>query len=116
MNETSPNIQLDIEGPAAPPRSNGELLFEAPWEARAFGVVIALYENGLFEWKEFQQGLIAEISRWEKNASPNAEYKYYERWLAALQELVKEKGLCAAPDIEARATELSNRPPGHDHA
>ncbi|MFD9651474.1 hypothetical protein [Streptomyces mirabilis] len=27
---------LDIEGPAAPPRSNGELVFAEPWESRAF--------------------------------------------------------------------------------
>ena len=31
---------LDAEGPAAPPRSNGELVFEAPWEARLFGVTM----------------------------------------------------------------------------
>ena len=30
---------LDPAGPAAPPRDNGELVFAAPWEGQAFGVV-----------------------------------------------------------------------------
>ena len=114
MNDPEKRVPLDIEGPAAPPRSNGELLFDEPWEARAFGMVIALYENGLFEWKEFQQQLIAEVRRWESVASPDAEYHYYDRWLAAFQVLIQEKGICTSPDIESRTTELINRPPGHD--
>ena len=32
--------------PAAPPRRNGELVFEVPWESRAFGVALALCEAG----------------------------------------------------------------------
>ncbi|MFF3919955.1 hypothetical protein ACFYZB_42375 [Streptomyces sp. NPDC001852] len=32
------NAPLDTEGPAAPPRSNGELLFAEPWESRACGM------------------------------------------------------------------------------
>ena len=31
-------------GAAAPPRSNGELVFEAPWESRSFGMAVALSE------------------------------------------------------------------------
>ena len=38
---------LDIEGPAAPPRSNGELVFAEPWESRAFGMAVTLYEAGV---------------------------------------------------------------------
>ena len=33
-------------GAAAPPRSNGELVFEAPWESRSFGMAVALSEPG----------------------------------------------------------------------
>jgi hypothetical protein len=36
---------LDIEGPVAPPRSNGELVFAEPWESRAFAAALALYEQ-----------------------------------------------------------------------
>src|SRR5262249_16430015 len=44
-------------GPAAPPRDNGELVFAAPWESRAFGLALALNEAGLIDWEEFRQAL-----------------------------------------------------------
>ena len=56
---------LPAEGPGAPPRANGELVFQAPWESRIFGVTLALYEAGRFEWSEFQSRLIAAIARHE---------------------------------------------------
>ena len=31
-------VEPDAHGPLAPPRRNGELVFEAPWETRAFGL------------------------------------------------------------------------------
>jgi hypothetical protein len=54
---------LDIEGPAGPPRSNGELVFAEPWESRAFGMAVSLYETGMFSWPQFQAALIARIAR-----------------------------------------------------
>ncbi len=53
---------LDIEGAAAPPRSNGELAFAAPWESRAFGMAVTLHEAGAFTWPQFQAALIARIA------------------------------------------------------
>ena len=38
----------------APPMANGELLFEAPWQARVFGMARALSEQGLYTWDEFR--------------------------------------------------------------
>ena len=37
-----PNDPLDTEGPAAPPRANGELVFTAPWQSRIFGTTMHL--------------------------------------------------------------------------
>jgi len=44
------------------PRKNGELVFEAPWEARAFGLAVALNEAGVYPWRDFSQGLAAETA------------------------------------------------------
>ena len=55
---------MDMEGPAAPPRSNGELVFAEPWESRAFGMAVTLSEAGVFTWPQFQAALIARIARW----------------------------------------------------
>ena len=50
--------ELERDGPAAPPRRNGELLFAAPWERRLFGVTMALHERGVFAWGDFSARLI----------------------------------------------------------
>ncbi|MDJ0849279.1 MAG: nitrile hydratase accessory protein [Myxococcota bacterium] len=111
--------ELPETGPAAPPRANGELVFREPWESRAFGIAVSLHERGLFAWDEFRQQLIEEIGAWER-AHPEAHtealgYRYYERWLAALERVLAEKGLCAGAQLEARVAEFAARPAGHDH-
>lgn len=83
--------QLAKDGPAAPPRDNGELMFESPWESRLFGMTMALCEKGHIEWSVFQQQLIAEIGYWERTAKPDEDYHYYHHWLAALETVLKDK-------------------------
>ena len=58
---------LDVTGVAAPPRLNGELVFEAPWERRLFGLTMALVERGAIDYESFRQNLIAEIGRWGRS-------------------------------------------------
>ncbi|POX60377.1 nitrile hydratase accessory protein [Streptomyces sp. Ru62] len=107
---------LEIEGPAAPPRSNGELVFAEPWESRAFGMAVSLYEAGAFTWPEFQAALVARITAWESTAGPDEPYEYYRLWLAALEDVLT--GLCAVTpeEVTARTETLAQRPPGHDHS
>ena len=104
-------LELDIEGPAAPPRSNGELVFAAPWESRAFGLAMALHDGGLFEWESFRQQLIAAVARAE---AAGGEFSYYRCWLEALQTLLDTRAGRPA-SVEERTAELACRPAGHDH-
>jgi hypothetical protein len=67
-------LDLDLEGPAAPPRSNGELVFAAPWESRAFGLAMALHNGGRFEWEGFRRQLIAAVARAERAAGHDHEH------------------------------------------
>ncbi len=60
--------------------------FAAPWEAKAFALVVALHEAGLFAWGEFAQRLSAEI-----HASPNE--PYYRCWFAAAVRLLADKAV-----------------------
>ena len=109
---------LDVAGPAAPPRRNGELAFAAPWESRVFGLAVTLHEQGLFEWDEFRACLIAEIAAWERQEHDDAddsEWSYYARWQAALETLLARKGLCDAAELDSRERVLASRPAGHDH-
>ena len=108
------SLTLDIEGPAAPPRLNGELVFDEPWEGRSFAMAAALVEGGHFSWDEFRDHLIAAVGRWESN--PVGEYRYYERWQEALESIVSEREVVTRPQIDELAAAYEARPPGHDHA
>ena len=104
-------LVLDASGPAAPPRRNGELVFEAPWESRAFGLTVALAEAGKIPWDRFRARLIAEIGRAERWAT----FSYWACWLAALEQTCAERRLCTADEVEAVTITLAARPAGHDH-
>ncbi|ANP53196.1 nitrile hydratase accessory protein [Streptomyces griseochromogenes] len=106
---------LDIEGPAAPPRSNGELVFAEPWESRAFGMAVGLHEAGAFTWAQFQAALIARISAWEKASARTEPYDYYPLWLGALEDVLAGLGIVSTDEVTARAKALARRPEGHDH-
>jgi nitrile hydratase accessory protein len=91
------------------PRQNGELLFTAPWEARAFGLAVALNEGGVYAWSEFSQELAAETASAEQNGVPSS---YYERWLEALENLVITKSVVTRQELDLRTREYASG--GHD--
>ena len=106
---------LDIDGPAAPPRSNGELVFSEPWESRAFGMAVSLYEAGLFTWADFQAALIARIGAWEAASAQDEPWDYYQLWLAALEDVLVGLGAVSTDEVTARTQALAQRPAGYDH-
>ena len=93
-----------MEAQIALPRENGELVFQAPWEARAFGLAVALNEKALYEWREFSAELAATIAAAEQN---NDSSSYYARWIASLEELVVTKGLISREQLDARTAECA---------
>jgi nitrile hydratase accessory protein len=108
-------VDLPVTGPTAPPRSNGEMVFDAPWESRLFGVTMALVDADRFSWSEFQQRLIAAVGRWEADHPDGEGYRYYERWAEALESLLDDLGIVPVGTTDARALALAARPAGHDH-
>jgi hypothetical protein len=98
---------LDVEGPAAPPRSNGELAFNAPWERRIFGVTMALTET-MFSYEDFRQQLIRCVG--EVPGRP-----YWQSWAAALEDVLGDACAIDAEVLDARHRQFLARPHGHDH-
>ena len=95
--ESTPHRQItDMQGDMALPRQNGELVFATPWEARAFGLAVALQESGVYEWREFSAALAAEIARAEQAGDTST---YYERWLLSLEKLLTVNGLLTPSEI-----------------
>ena len=106
MTKSAQDELRELAGEAAVPRKNGELVFDAPWQSRAFGMVVGLHEQGLFSWNEFKDRLIAAIA--EKPATDDASpaTAYYRQWLSALETLLLAKGLLTGEALEKRAEEL----------
>jgi len=105
----------EMSGIAALPRKSGELVFHDDWEQRVFALAIALCEQGLYQWDEFRDHLIAEIAAADQaaavaGASDSGGPSYYESWLAAFEKLVVEKGICAPEQLNLRTAAIK---PGH---
>jgi len=75
---SGPDVALPVDGPDAPPRSNGELVFEAPWQGRAFGLCVALLEREGLGWDAFRPHLVAALQRAPAQS-------YYESFVDALE-------------------------------
>jgi len=84
-------------GQAALPRKNGELVFDEPWQGRAFGMAVALHESGAYDWEEFRRELIAQIAVTETRAGP---FVYYEVWLATFESLLAAKGIVSRGELD----------------
>lgn len=98
-----PTIGMDEA--IAPPRKNGELVFEAPWESRAFGMAVTLYRDTRFEWGEFAAAL----------ATTSSSAGYYARWLTALETILLSKGMLMSPELETRSGEYASGQHDHTH-
>jgi nitrile hydratase accessory protein len=75
------------------PRRSGELVFHDDWERRVFALAVSLAEQGLFEWREFQQELIASVGEAERDDPQHPTRGYYESWLVSLEQLIERKQL-----------------------
>jgi hypothetical protein len=88
----------EMAGPAALPRQNGDLVFEAPWQGRAFGVAVNLARSLDVDWDEFRSRLITAIED-----DPNR--PYFESWVVALEALAVDRAGVTAEQIGACAGE-----------
>ena len=76
------------------PRDNGELVFEAPWQARALAVTVALVDRLGLPWDAFRSRLMADIAQ-------DPQRPYYESWGRALEALVIELQLTTDSALDA---------------
>ena len=97
---------------AALPRLNGELVFDTPWEARAFGLAVALQEGGVYEWREFSAALTAEIASAEQAGNDST---YYERWLMGLENLLVSSGIVTPAEISEHMAHHAAKQEHDDH-
>ena len=87
------NLAL-MDGGSAPPRDNGELVFDAPWQARALALALAVVESAELPWDAFRSCLIEAIA-------DAPERPYYECWATALETLVVSSGMATPAALDA---------------
>ncbi|GLZ35176.1 hypothetical protein Lesp02_73630 [Lentzea sp. NBRC 105346] len=96
---------MKLELPAVP-RSNGELVFQSPWESRAFGLAVALAESGALEWDDFRVQLVRAI----EDRDPTQPYNYYEYWLNALEQALVTTGVVDTRALLASVKSVLDHP------
>ena len=92
----------DMGGSPGGPIDRGQHEVE-DWERLADAVNSALGGEGLYttdEHRRAQEGLPPEVY---------ARLSYYERWVAAIEALLVEKGVLTREEIDERAEEISGR-------
>ncbi len=90
--EKFPYQPLDDEGP----------VFNEPWEAQVFGLVLVLHETGLFSWKQWAAVLREEIATAQDQGDPDLGNTYYHHWLSALEKMSRLKHLSSDDELEKR--------------
>lgn len=116
--ETSASQELPLPENLQPPMANGEVIFDAPWQGRIFAMAVALSDQGVFAWPEFQQSLIDAIAAFDARQStgPVSEYEYFDHFQLALENLLAHKGVILQQALEEREEAYAARPHGHDHS
>ena len=98
MLRTPPDI---LEVPLLPIDGDGPV-FNAPWEAQAFALVLDLFDHGHFNWPEWVEHLSAEIAGARARGDPDLGDDYYKHWLAALEKIIAAKGLASGDELARR--------------
>jgi len=78
--------------------------FEAPWQARAFALAVALTEDT--PWERFQRRLVSEVDDDSTAPDPDPEAAYYRGWLRALERFVIEGELLDGAAVADRVAEF----------
>jgi nitrile hydratase accessory protein len=75
------------------PRSNGELVFDAPWQGRALGMAVVALDRAGVPWPVFSGQLALAVARHGYDPDEPAASAYYAAWLEALETTLREAGV-----------------------
>jgi len=87
------------------PQDDEGPVFNVPWEAQAFALVLALHERGLFSWQEWAGALSAEIAEAQAAGDPDLGNTYYQHWLAALETISRQKNFSNTDELARRKSQ-----------
>lgn len=95
--------ELDTDGPAAPPRANGELVFNEAWQSRLFATTMAACDAGLIAYDDVRDRLIDRIAAHDEVGTDD----YWAAWQDAFESLAVDSGLVGDVELADRATSFA---------
>lgn len=105
---------LLAQAPLAHPQV--DLTFSAPWEARAFALVVSLSQAGHFSWPDWVGAFSQEIAEAETAAAAGGpEQGYYQNWLTACEHLLADKGVVSRDELAHALDAAYSIHDSHDH-
>ncbi len=84
------------------PRDDGGPVFAEPWQAQVFALAVRLSSQGHFTWTEWAAALAEQLKAAADRGEPDDGSRYYEHWLAALEQLVTAKELTEPTALDER--------------
>jgi len=98
---------MSDDSPIRPDPTDGPT-FDAPWQARAFALAVALTDERDLDWERFQSRLVAEMDDRPADDADDPDADYYRRWLAALERLLAEEELLAPGELHERVAAFAD--------
>ena len=87
------DVDRALAASAPLPRSNGELIFEEPWQGRSLGMAVVALERAGVPWPVFSRQLALAVARHRYDPDEPAASAYYAAWLDALERTLREAGV-----------------------
>ncbi len=101
--------EIDLALRTLPGTSAQARIFDAPWQARVFALIVALVKRGHLPWKTFHAKFLEEMSGDALaggQSSSLVERQYFECWLAAAEATLKDVGYLDHHDLGYMIAEL----------
>ena len=90
-------------------------VFEQPWEAKVFALVVQLQESGRFTWDEWEEELAKSLGDNPDLSSDEVRASYYHHWMQTLERILKARDVdtVGIAEIEDRIIAHANH--SHHH-
>ncbi len=92
----------NFEDMLALPRDHKDPVFDQPWQAQAFSILVALNQAGHFTWKHWVEVFSRVIRSAPAMPGETSNDAYYRQWAAALEEIVISLGAVDKEEIAQR--------------
>lgn len=84
------------------PRDEEGPVFDKPWQAKAFSLIVHLHRAGLFPWAEWVRTFSEAIKAAPAQPGESVNDAYYRQWATAMENMITALHLTAPDDVAQR--------------